>query len=120
MEETTMSSPQNKIRLLVSRWYGMIGMPLRVLPYQQEVDEYEKAHPEVPPELWQFVDHKLRLSLLWMREDVDIVVRLGDGYTLVQDLIFRDQYDSVEAWHKACRHEIMNNPEVWIVYHEDS
>jgi hypothetical protein len=98
----------------------MIGMPLRVLPYQQEVDEYEARHPEVPPQMWEFICHKLRISLLWMRDDaVDVVVGCGDGYTLVQDLIFRDQYDSVEDWHKACQKEIMNNPEVWIVYHDD-
>lgn len=112
-------SPQIKIRQLVCRWYGMMGMPLRVLSAQQEVEQYENAHPEVPPELWEFINHKLRLSLLWMRDDaVDVVVRYEGGYILVQDLLFRENYDSVEAWQKACQQEILTNPEVWVVIHE--
>ena len=114
-------SPQNQIRQIVCRWYGMIGMPLRVVCRQQEIEDYENAHPEVPPHLWEFVNHRLRQALLWARsDDVDVVIREDGRFVLIQDLIFREKYDSVEEWRQACQEWITNSSEVFLVFHEEN
>ena len=113
-------SPKDMIRQIVCRWYGMIGMPLRILSCEEEIEEYETNHPEVPPNVWEFVNHKLRQAILWAKnDDVDVIIEDGGVFTLVQDLIFREKFDSMEDWRKECQEEIIHAPKVWIVYHED-
>lgn len=106
------------IRKVVIEWYGMFTMPLKVMTREEEVEEFEKAHPEVPPPLWDFVNHKARLALLWAKnDDVDIVVRDQDKYVMVQDMFFRANYDTEKDWKQEVMEWIANCEEVWVVYH---
>ena len=106
------------IRKIVCEWYGVLGMPMRILTREEEVEEFETAHPEVPPFMWEFVNHKARLALRWAKDtDVDIIVRDGDRYVLVQEMFFRGNYDSDKDWKAEVMEWISHCEEVWVVYH---
>ena len=98
----------------------MHGMPLTILTREEDEERYEKWHPEVPPTLWEFIDHKKRLGLLWARNsEVDVVIREGNDYKLVQDIFFKDQFDSDTEWREKCMEWIAHSEEVWVVYHDE-
>jgi hypothetical protein len=118
-----MPRPVSTIRALVSEFYGIRGMPMRVLLKEDEIAAYEADHPEVPPELWEFVQHDVRLVRMWARADlnVELVVWVpnSESYRLVQDVCFRDAYPDAAAWHRAVFALIQASSEVWVVTHGD-
>ena len=98
-------------------------MPMTVLLREDEIAAFENDHPEVPPMLWQFVNHDVRLIRMWARSDlcVDIVVWCDNTqtYKLVQDVCFIDAYPNAETWHRAVFDLVKASPEVWVVTHGD-
>ena len=111
------------IRRLVAEHYGMRGMPMNVLLREDEIVAYEADHPEVPPVMWEFVNHHLRLIRMWAKSGdpcVDIVVWCDNiqAYKMVQDVCFIDSYPNAETWHRAVSDLVKASPEVWVVTHE--
>jgi hypothetical protein len=115
--------PVSIIRALVSEFYGLRGMPMLVRKKEDEIDAYETDHPEVPPELWDFVQHDLRLVRMWARPElnVELIVWVpnSESYRLVQDVCFRDAYPDAATWHRAVLALIQASSEVWVVQHGD-
>ena len=115
--------PTNTIRALVSEFYGVRGMPMSVMKMEDEVASYEADHPEVPPFLWQFVNHDVRLVGMWARPElnVELVVWVSntESYCLVQDVCFRDAYPDAATWHRAILELIRTSSEVYVVTHGD-
>ena len=108
------------VRKVVCEWYGLFTMPLTVMTREEEEEEFEKAHPEIPKHLWEFVNHRNRQAFLWARnDDVDIVIREGNDYKLVQDMFFKDQFDSDKEWREKCMEWIALSEEAWVVYHDE-
>lgn len=118
-----MSQPSSIIRALVATHYGVRGMPMRVLKKADEVLAFEADHPEVPPMLWEFVNHDIRLVRMWARVDlnVELVVWCDNtqSYAMVQDVCFRDGYPDAETWHRAVFNLVKASPELWVVTHGD-
>jgi len=120
-----MPSPNTStlIRRLVAEHYGVRGMPMRVLLREDEIVAFEADHPEVPPMLWELVNHHVRLIRMWARPDlcVDIVVWCDNtqSYQLVQDIVFRDAYPDAETWHRAVFELVKASSEVYVVTHDD-
>lgn len=117
-------SPVAAIRALVCEHYGVKNMPLRIVTREEEIEQFESDHPEVPPVLWDVVNHNMRLLRMWARLDlcVDLVVwwEASQTYRLVQDICFRDAFPTAEGWRKAVYDLITASPEVWVVTHLDS
>ena len=115
-------TPASTIRELVSCHYGLADMPMRVLTRQEEIAEFERNHPEVPPPLWEFVNHDVRLIRIWAKIELctDLVVwdPTSQSYRLVQDLCFVDAYPTVAAWHQAIFELIRSSKDVWVVIHD--
>lgn len=111
------------IRSLVAAHYGVRGMPMRVLKKADEVLAFEAEHPEVPPMLWEFVNHDIRLVRMWARADLclDLVVFHAETqtYQMIQDVCFVDAYPDATAWHRAVFDLVKANPDVWVVTHGD-
>ena len=109
------------IRALVCEHYGVRGMPMTVLLREDEIAAFESEHPEVPPMLWEFVNHNIRLVRMWSRLDpcVDLVVWCPntESYKLVQDVCFKDAYPDAAPWSRAVFELIKANSEVWVVTH---
>ena len=116
-------TPPSLIRAVVASHYGMLGMPLRILRREQEVEQFERNHPEVPPPLWTFVNHTTRLVHTWSRTDIciDLVVwcPASSSYRLVQDLCFKDAYPTAVEWHHAVLDLVKTSAEVWVVQHDE-
>ena len=112
-------SPKESVRKVVREWYGLFTMPMMVLTCEEELVRFERNHPEVPPLMWEFINHRKRQAFLWSRrDDVDVVVRVGDGYKMIQDLYFKDAFDSDQEWRQKCQEEIEYCPEVYVVFHD--
>lgn len=111
----------NAIRKIVADHYGVRGMPMIVMKMEDEIAKYEMEHTEVPPALWEYVNHKSRLVRMWARADlnVELVVKEGEEYRLVQDVCFLDAFPSAEAWRIAVYQLICRSQEVWVVFHGD-
>lgn len=99
-------------------------MPMLVLKKEDEIIAYEADHPEVPPLLWEFVNHELRVIRAWARVElcVDIVVWCEDtnSYRLVQDICFRDAYSSADEWHKAVHQLFVSSTNAYVITHADN
>lgn len=115
------SYASSTIRRLVAEHYGVRGMPMSVMLREDEISVYEANHPEVAPQLWEFVNHHVRLMRMWTRIDmcVDIVVwdENTQSYRLVQDIIFKDAYPDAESWHDAVDRLVKSAEEVYVVNH---
>ena len=111
----------NTIRKIVADHYGVRGMPMIVLKMEDEIVKYEMEHQEVPPALWEYVNHKLRLVRMWGRADlnVELVVKENETYRLVQDICFLDAFPSAEEWRIAVYNLLCRHEEVWVVFHGD-
>lgn len=111
------------VREVLFDWYGTRALRLRIRRLSDEIDEFEKDHPEVPPFLWQFVNHHTRLVHQWSRADLCIDLVVWDETTespkLVQDLCFRDAYANELQWKTAIRNLIQSASCVWVVEHEE-
>lgn len=96
-------------------------MPMIVMRLEDEIVRYEMEHSEVPPVLWEYVNHKLRVVRMWGRADlnVELVVKEGEEYRLVQDICFLDAYASFEEWRAAVYVLVCRHAEVWVVFHGD-
>ena len=117
---TTKNIKKDFIRKVVAEWYGMPGMPLTIMTREEERERYEQWHPEVPPSLWEFIDHKKRQGLMWARDaGVDVVIREEGSYKLVQDIFFKDAFDSDAEWREKCQEWIAHAEEVWFVIHDE-
>jgi hypothetical protein len=114
--------PHPKIRQVVANWYGIPGMPMMVLSREDEIVRYEMEHPEVPPQLWEYVDHEVRLVRMWARQDlgVDLVVfdEATQSYKMVQDLLFLEAYPDALQWKQAVLSLIKTNVRLWVVEHD--
>jgi hypothetical protein len=119
-----MSRSTQQIRNVVREWYDVSWMPLVLQTREEEIEEFEKDHDYIPPEMWQFVNHPQRQVFRWLRDPccVDIVVwnPASASYRMVQDLCFKDAYPGDAEWHRAIL-TIVKDPqlEVWIVTHGD-
>jgi len=108
------------IRKVVCEWYGMPTMPMTVMTREEEEEKFESIHLEVPKFLWEVVNHRTRQAFLWARNDnVDVVIREGDSYKMVQDMFFRDAFDSDKEWRQKCMEWIAHAEEVWLVFHDE-
>jgi hypothetical protein len=114
---------ETTIRALISEWYGVEDMPMTIRTREQEIADFQQAHPEVPLPLWEYVNHAVRLVRMWARVDLclELVVWNDESqsYRLVQDLCFKDAYPSVLEWYSAIA-EIVRDPtrKVWVVQHD--
>jgi hypothetical protein len=86
-------------RQLILDHYGLDDMQFTIMTREEDIAQYELDHPEVPPVLWDAVDHDLRLVREWARADICIDL-IADG-RLVQDVCFIDAYANAGAWHAA-------------------
>lgn len=109
------------VRKVVCEWYGMPHMPLTILTREEEEEKFEDIHQEIPSFLWEFVNHRTRQAFLWARrDDVDVVIREGNSYKLVQDMFFKDAFDSDKEWRERCMEWIAHTAEeVWLVFHDE-
>ena len=112
---------QYAIRAVVCEWYGTDYLPVRVITRGQEIDEYEFRHQEVPPNLWEFVDHPARQLYMWRQHDpcVDIVIKREDKFHMIQDVCFKDAYPTAVEWWLAVKAILEDYKEdVWFVFHQ--
>lgn len=111
------------IRALVREWYGLLEMPLRIVTKEEEIEEFEAEHPEVPVCLWEYVNHTVRLVRMWAKPElcVDIVVwdETSQSHRMVQDVCFKDAYPEVLAWYQAVADLVKRSAKVWVVFHQD-
>lgn len=111
------------IRSLVSEWYGVPNMPMRIQTREEEAEEFETQHPEVPAILWELVNHNVRLVRMWAKVELclDIVVwnEASQSHRLIQDLIFKDSFEDVQQWYQEiCEYLRSPGLRVWVVTHE--
>lgn len=111
------------LKAMVAEWYGMSAyqMPMRVVTREDEIEEFEHDHPEVPVDLWDLVNHPIRQVRMWAKHDwIDIVIwnEPSQSFKLVQDVCFKDSYPTETEWHKAVL-EILKDPtrRVWFCFH---
>ncbi len=114
----------NALKAVVADWYGLQShqMPMRVMTREEEIDEFVNDHPELPEWAWEALNHSVRQVFLWLRRpDVDILVWCEESQSakLVQDICFKDAYETHEAWRDAVL-ALVKCPkhQVWIVFHE--
>jgi len=109
------------VRKVVCEWYGLFTMPLTIMTREEEEEAFEKAHAYIPKSLWESVNHRTRQAFLWARnDDVDIVIRENGHYKLIQDMFFKDQFDSDKEWREMCMEWIAHTAgEVFVVYHDE-
>ena len=112
------------LKAIVADWYGLLPhkMPMRVVTREDEIEAFEQEHIEVPVELWELVNHSIRQMRMWAKHDwIDVVIwsEASQSFKLVQDVCFRDAYETETEWHKAVL-EILKDKEkkVWFVFHE--
>lgn len=113
------------MKAIVADWYGMppSQMPMTIVSREEEIEDFEREHPEIPVGLWEWVNHPVRQTFLWARRpDVDIVVWCEESQSvkLVQDICFKDAYPDDVAWRNAIR-DLVGDPKrkVWIVFHHE-
>jgi hypothetical protein len=106
-----------QIQPVIDRWYGCV-MPCRILEKYDEIDEYEDNHPEVPPALWEFVDHTARVFRMWANDDADIVLQRGGQFVMIQDEYYIAAYPDVEAWHHAVLECLKSESSYYLVFHQ--
>lgn len=109
-----------EIHNLINDWYGM-QLPITIRTRAQDISEFQTEHTEIPAFCYPHIDHSMRLVLLWSNSNVcvDLVVRYDGRLRLVQDICFRDAYESVLAYHRAIKELLDDATEVWVVYHYD-
>lgn len=112
------------VRKVVCDWYGMPTMPMTILSREEEIERFEKQHPEIPPFLWEFINHRTRQAFLWVRrDDVDIVVKdtkHGQSqYRMIQDMIFRGNYEKDIEWKAVVMEIAAHWEEIWVVFHDE-
>jgi len=110
------------IKAVVAEWYGLSPeqMPMRILTREEEREEFEADHPEIPSWCWEAVSHPARQTFLWVRRpDVDLVIwnHARGNYCLIQDLCFKDNYPDEKAWWAAVQKEVTERSQVWFVFH---
>ena len=110
------------LKSVVAEWYGMASMPMRVMTREEEIDGFVGDHPELPEWALEAINHSVRQVFLWLRRpDVDILVWDDElqKAKLVQDICFKDAYETHEAWRDAVL-ALVKDPArtVWIVFHE--
>ena len=98
------------LKAVVADWYGLLPhqMPMVVKTREEEIEDFEAEHPEMPTMLWA------------RRDDVDIVVwsQRSQSFKLIQDIRFKDAYPDEAAWRAAVL-EVVKDPAetVWVVFH---
>jgi len=111
------------IRALVSEWYGLQDMPMRIVTREDEIEQFEADHPEVPACLWEYVNHTVRIVRMWAKPELNIDIVVWDAtsqsHRLVQDVCFKDAYPDVMAWYQAVAALVKATETCWIVFHED-
>lgn len=115
-----MLSINRQIHTLVDEWYGC-HMPCRIVTAEEEVDEFMNAHQEIPPSLWEFVNHIVRHIRLWRLNDscVDIVVMENGQPRMIQDLFFCAEFDTEANQAEAMATHLRTGVEYWLVFHQD-
>lgn len=110
------------LRSMVADWYGLTTMPMRVVSREDEREEFEREHIEVPAELWELVNHSVRQVRMWAKHDwIDIVIwnEPSQSFKLVQDVCFKDAYENETEWHKAVLEILKDETKrVWFCFHE--
>ena len=126
--ETSMMPVANSVwhtgylKSVVAEWYGMPSMPMRILTLDEEIEEFEKEHVEIPVWLWQYVNHTTRQVMRWAKDtSVDILIWSPQSQSakLVQDVCFKDAYPDETAWRKAVFALLQETERAWIVLHEE-
>lgn len=110
-----------QIQKVLDSWYGC-HMPCRVVSAEDEVDEFENEHEEVPRFLWQYVNHIHRHMMLWRRASrdmIDIVVKENDQYFLIQDKFYRESYQSETSQAEAMERYLSSGVEYFVCFHQD-
>lgn len=104
------------IQDLINTWYGMT-LPVMIQSREEEIEDFQRNHEEVPQELWEFVSHPIRHLRMWARECIDIVIWYDDRWRLIQDVVFKDAYESDVAWRAAILDVLKTNHNYNIVFH---
>lgn len=111
------------MRAVVADWYGLTPSQMRMViqTREEEIEVFERDHPELAPSLWEFVNHPVRQVFLWARStDVDILVWCEESQSakLIQDICFKDDYPDDVAWRNAVLEIVKDrNRRVWMVFH---
>lgn len=113
-----------RMKALVAEWYGLLPhqMPMRILTREEEIDGFVGDHPELPEWALEALNHSVRQVFLWLRRpDVDILIwdDATQAVRLIQDICFKDAYETHEAWRDAVL-ALVRDParRIWICFHE--
>jgi hypothetical protein len=106
------------VQSVLNDWYGM-PMPCRIVENQTEIDEFETNHPEVPPSLWELVNHNVRVWRMWMTDVVAIVVRRDGTYVMIQDVCYRAAYPDATSWHRSVGELLREEAQYWLCFHPE-
>lgn len=120
----SLKATKHLIRQVVLEWYGLLTMPMTILTREEEVEEFEKEHDYIPPELWRFVNHPARQMFRWLKDPCcfDLVIwnKPSQSFRMIQDVCFKDAYPTHEEWRDAIL-AMLKDPavEVWVVLHDE-
>lgn len=95
---------EREIRRCICTWYGVPRMPVWILSLDDEIVEFQSQHPEIPADWWSVVNHASRQVLLWAKQThdcFDFVVWDGQDARMIQDLCFKDAYETTADWYVA-------------------
>lgn len=107
-----------EIQTLINEWYGC-DMPCRILSKQEEIQEFENDHPEIPPVMWEYVNHHVRVWRMWCNDVVDIVVKRDGKFMLVNDICYVAEYENTTAWHRAIGELLRQEQDWWVALHQE-
>ena len=112
------------MKAVIADWYGMppSQMPMTIVTREEEIDGFVGDHPELPEWALEALNHSVRQVFLWLRRpDVDILIwdDATQAVRLIQDICFKDAYETHEAWRDAVL-ALVRDParRIWICFHE--
>ena len=118
-----MDRQRSLVSVAVCEWYGMERMPLRVLTREEEMEEFMELNPFLPECVWDCVNHDARLVFRWARDPVGMEIVVWNeesmSYRMIQDLCFKDSYETSVEWYLAIQKRIRGAKGVWVVFHGD-
>jgi hypothetical protein len=101
---------------VVSKWYGLKRMPIRVLEEFEERREFEGSRSYC-------VDHARRQLYLWKNCHMyDIVVYdpYSNRFKMIQTLHPKLAYPTMDEWHDAILSTLQDkDAQFWFVIHDD-
>jgi hypothetical protein len=114
-----MSLPE--IHDMINKWYGM-KLDITVRTREEQIRCFEAETVGLVSQwCWDIISKNTHLVLLWMQSAtcVDLIVRFNGELRFVQDICFKDAYETPALWHMAIKKIIDHCAEVYVVFHDD-